>query len=93
MSTSKTATISLPIEMAQALRARVTSGEYASEGEVVSEGLRALDAQEDRIELWLRTEGVARDDAWRAAPDDVLTPDEVSDDLRRRAADLRRRKG
>ena len=93
MSASKTATISLPLETAEALRARVASGDYASESEVVREGLRALDAQEDRIEVWLRTEGVARDDAWRSAPDDVLTPGEVSDDLRRRAADLRSRNG
>lgn len=93
MSTSKTATISLPIETARALRARVASGDYASESEVVSEGLRALDAQEDRIELWLRSEGVDRDDAWRSAPDDVLTPADVSDDLRRHAAELRSRIG
>jgi len=93
MSTSKTATISLPFETAEALRARVTSGGYASESDVVREGLRALDAQEDRVEAWLRTEGVARDDAWRSAPDDVLTPGEVSTDLRRRAADLRSRNG
>ena len=50
-----------------------------------------LDAREGAIERWLRTVGVARDDAWRSAPDDVLTPREVSEDLRRRAAELRRR--
>ena len=34
--------ITLPNEMADALRERVQSGEYASESEVIREGLRAL---------------------------------------------------
>jgi Arc/MetJ-type ribon-helix-helix transcriptional regulator len=45
---------------------KVKSGVDATESEVVREGLRALDAQDAAIEAWLRTEGVARFDAYRS---------------------------
>lgn len=93
MSASKTATVTLPLDTVESLRARVASGGYASESDVVREGLLALDAQDNRLERWLRTDGVARYDAWQAAPDDALTPDEVRDDIERLAADLQGRSG
>ena len=93
MSASKTATVTLPLDTVESLRARVASGGYASESDVVREGLLALDAQDNRIELWLRTDGIARYDAWRSAPGDAMTPDELRDDMERLAADLRSRSG
>jgi len=45
--------------MADALRQRVRSGEYASESEVIREGLRALFARDQAIEAWLRDEVAA----------------------------------
>jgi putative addiction module CopG family antidote len=65
-------TITLPPEMAQAVKNRVASGDYASESEVVREGLRALAAQERGVELWLAREGVARFNAYLAAPDQTF---------------------
>lgn len=93
MSAPKTATVTLPFETVENLRARVASGGYASESDVVREGLLALDAQDNRLEVWLRTDGVARYDASRSHPDDALTPDQVRDDIDRLAADLRSRSG
>ncbi len=90
MGVSKSAIIQLPTQTAEDLKARVASGGYASEDEVIREGLRALDAQEDRVERWLRTEGLARDKAWKAAPGAVMTPEEVRRDLDLRASALRR---
>jgi hypothetical protein len=46
-------------DMAQMVKEKVASGDYATESEVVREGLRALRAQDSALEQWLRTEGVA----------------------------------
>jgi antitoxin ParD1/3/4 len=58
MRTTRQLSITLPNDMADALRQRVRSGEYASESEVIREGLRALFARDQAVEAWLR-EGVA----------------------------------
>ena len=42
--------ITLPNEMAEAVRAKVAGGEYAIESEVIREGLRALLARDRAIE-------------------------------------------
>ena len=70
--------VTLPPDLADMVEDKVASGAYASESEVVSAGLRALQAQESAVEDWLRTEGVARYDAFHRdgaeghAADDVL---------------------
>lgn len=46
--------ITLPNEMADLVRAKVAAGEYATESEMIREGLRALMAQERAVESWLR---------------------------------------
>jgi putative addiction module CopG family antidote len=60
--------ITLPHEMAQMVKDKVASGAYATESEVIREGLRALQTQDAAVEDWLRTEGVARYDAWHREP-------------------------
>ncbi|MFC5931130.1 ribbon-helix-helix domain-containing protein [Cryobacterium melibiosiphilum] len=47
--------ITFPNEMADALRARVQSGEYASESEAIRDGLRVLFARDRAVEERLRT--------------------------------------
>ena len=59
MRTTKQLSITLPNSMAEVLEQRVASGEYASESEVVRDGLRTLFARDEAIETWLRTEVVA----------------------------------
>ncbi len=68
MRTTKQLSITLPTNMAEALKERVASGAYASESEVVRDGLRALFAREEAVETWLRTEVVASYDELRADP-------------------------
>lgn len=63
--------------MADALRERVDSGAYASESEVVRDGLRALFAQEKAVESWLRTEVAAAYDELRADPSQAISSDEM----------------
>ena len=59
MRTTQQLSVTLPKEMAQMVRNKVASGQYASESEVVRDGLRALQARERALEAWLRTEVVA----------------------------------
>ena len=60
--------ITLPNEMADALRAKVTSGEYATESEVIRDGLRVLLARDRVVEAWLRKSVAASYDALKADP-------------------------
>ena len=69
--------ITLPNDMADALRQRVRSGEYASESEVIREGLRALFARDQAIEAWLRDEVAAAYDAVVADPSRAVTAQRV----------------
>jgi antitoxin ParD1/3/4 len=73
--------ITLPNEMADVVKAKVASGEYATESEVIREGLRALIAHDRAIEHWLRTEVTAAYDAIKADPSTTLTVDQVRTSL------------
>ena len=69
--------ITLPNEMAALVKAKVASGEYASESEVIRDGLRALNARERAIDEWLRQQALPSYDAYRADPSKGLSLDEV----------------
>jgi putative addiction module CopG family antidote len=69
--------ITLPSEMADAIRAKVHSGEYASEGEVIQDGLRALLARDRAMESWLLDQVGPAYDALRAEPSSAVTADRV----------------
>jgi antitoxin ParD1/3/4 len=77
MRTTRQLSITLPIDMADALRERVHSGEYASESEVVREGLRALFARDQAVEAWLREEVAAAYDAVAADPSRAVSAQSV----------------
>lgn len=68
MRSTKQLSVTLPNEMAAQVRAKVDSGAYASESEVIREGLRALQAQERALETWLRGEAAKAYDAFEADP-------------------------
>lgn len=77
MRTSQQMSITLPKEMADAVKAKVRSGEYASESEVIRDGLRALLAQERAVENWLHAQVGPAYDALKADPASGLTADQV----------------
>lgn len=77
MRTTRQLSITLPNDMADALREQVRSGRYASESEVVRDGLRTLFARERAVEQWLREEVASAYDSVVAHPEDVITADEV----------------
>jgi antitoxin ParD1/3/4 len=60
--------ITLPNEMAEAVRAKVASGEYATESEVIRDGLRVLLARDRAVEAWLLKDVAAAYDALKADP-------------------------
>jgi putative addiction module CopG family antidote len=68
MRATKSLSITLPHDMAKMVKDKVASGDYATESEVIREGLRALKARDSAEETWLRTEGVARYDAYHRDP-------------------------
>ena len=77
MRTTQQFSVTLPNDMAAQVRAKVASGEYASESEVIRDGLRALQAREKALEAWLREEVVQAHDALRADPSRARSIDQV----------------
>ena len=82
MRKTKSLSITLPHNMAQMVKRKVASGAYATESEVIREGLRALDAQDQALERWLAAEGVARYDAYHRAGRAGQPASKVFDELR-----------
>lgn len=58
----------MPNEMAEAVRAKVAAGEYATESEVIRDGLRVLLARDRAVEDWLRKNVAAAYDKLKADP-------------------------
>jgi putative addiction module CopG family antidote len=77
MRTTQQMSITLPNEMADAIRTKVRAGEYATESEVIREGLRALLNRDRAIENWLQNQVVEAYDAIKSDPSRVVTIDQV----------------
>jgi len=82
MRTTQALSITLPVEMAQMVKDKVSSGEYASESEVVRAGLRALSAQNAAIDKWLQEEVLPAADAHDAHPGRAIPIAETRQRLR-----------
>ena len=68
MRTTQQLSITLPKEMADAVKDKVRSGEYATESEVIRDGLRSLMARDRAVEAWLRETVAPAYDALKANP-------------------------
>jgi antitoxin ParD1/3/4 len=77
MRTTQQLSITLPNEMVDAVKAKVRAGEYASESEVIRDGLRALLARDRAVESWLREQVGPAYDALKADPARAVTADQV----------------
>jgi putative addiction module CopG family antidote len=77
MRTTQSLSITLPHEMAQMVKAKVASGEYATESEVIRDGLRVLAARDAAVEKWLQDEVVPAYDAVISNPDSALSAGEA----------------
>lgn len=77
MRTTQQMSITLPNDMADAVKTKVRSGEYASESEVIRDGLRALLARDRAVESWLQNQVGPAYDALKADPSRAVTADQV----------------
>ena len=77
MRTTQQFSITLPNEMAETVKAKVASGEYATESEVIRDGLRTLLARDQAVEAWLGRDVVAAYDALKAAPSRAVSAAQV----------------
>ena len=79
MRTTRQLSITLPNEMAQMVHERVARGDYASESEVIREGLRSLMARDAAQETWLREQVAPALAAYDADPSDAVELDDAFD--------------
>lgn len=77
MRTTQQFSITLPNDMADVVKAKVQAGEYASESEVIRDGLRALMARDRAVESWLCEQVGPAYDALKADPSRAVTADQV----------------
>ncbi|WP_218169810.1 ribbon-helix-helix domain-containing protein [Pseudomonas costantinii] len=89
MRSTQQMSITLPIEMAALIKAKVAAGEYATESEVIRDGLRALLARDRAMEDWLRDEVIPAAAALKADPGRALSAGQVREHM----AAKRQRKG
>ena len=69
--------ITLPNQMADVVKAKVAAGEYATESEVIRDGLRALLARDRALESWLTSQVAPAFDALNADPTRALSVAQV----------------
>ncbi|KRA42582.1 type II toxin-antitoxin system ParD family antitoxin [Devosia sp. Root635] len=74
-------TFSLTRQQSTYIDTVVASGGYASGSEVIREGIRIMQERERRLEKWLRDDVAPEYEAWLANPDDVLTEEDVFNDI------------
>ncbi len=89
MRATQSMSITLPAELAEMVKAKVASGEYASESEVIYEGLRNLLDEDATLETWQVEEVRKTLEKVRAHPERLLSLDEVDRRLDARLEALR----
>ncbi|WP_371917352.1 type II toxin-antitoxin system ParD family antitoxin [Pseudomonas sp. S09G 359] len=89
MRSTQQMSITLPIEMAAWVKAKVAAGEYATESEVIRDGLRALLARDRAMDDWLRDEVMPVAASLEIDPGRALSAEQVREHM----AAKRQRKG
>ncbi|MCP3728908.1 ribbon-helix-helix protein, CopG family [Sphingomonas sp. MG17] len=83
MDSTRRLSVELPEDIADAVEARVSTGEYASVSAVIEDGLRALAERDDEllrdpaVEKWLREEVVPEAQRVREGKARLYSPEEV----------------
>ena len=77
MQPTRQLSITLPNEILDVVRAKVRAGEYASESDVIRDGLRALLARDRAVESWLHNQVGPAYDALKTDPSRALPADSV----------------
>lgn len=87
MRTTEQLSISLPREMAEQIKAKVAAGEYATQSEMIRDGLHTLLERDLAADGWLLEQVAPAYDALKAEPARGLSAIEVREAL---AAEYRR---
>ena len=82
MRTTQQLSITLPKEMADLVKAKVKSGEYATESEVIRDGLRTLLARDRAVENWLSAQVGPAYDALKSDPTRAVSIEQVRNRLK-----------
>lgn len=77
MQTTQQLSITLPNDMADLVKAKVKTGEYATASEVMRDGLRALLARDRAVESWLHHQVGPAYDALKTDPSRAISVDRV----------------
>ena len=77
MRTTQQFSITLPNELANLVKAKVAGGEYATDSEVIRDGLRAMMARDRAVANWLIQEVGPAYDALKADPSRAVTLEQV----------------
>jgi len=81
MRSTQQMSITLPLEMAALVKAKVAAGEYATESEVIRDGLRVLLARDRAMEDWLRDQVIPAAAALTADPGRALSAEQVREHM------------
>lgn len=81
MRTTQQFSITLPNEMAEIIKSKIATGEYATESEVIRDGLRALMLRDRAVESWLKQEVGSAYDALKADPSRAISADQLRSKL------------
>lgn len=82
MRTTHPLSITLPHDMAAMVKAKVASGEYATESEVIRDGLRILQARDAAMETWLRDEVAKSYDEFANDPRSGIPAEDMMEGVR-----------
>ena len=84
MRNTRPISVTLTHDMSAMVKAKVASGEYATESEVIRDGLRSLQARDQAVERWLRTEVVRSHEELATNPEKAIAASEILERLRNR---------
>jgi putative addiction module CopG family antidote len=85
MRSTQAISVTLPHDMVKMIKTKVASGEYATESEVVRDGLRTLQARDAAVESWLRGEVAKSYDEYKADPAIAIPAEKIMQRLRAHA--------
>ncbi len=86
MRTTQQFSITLPLEMAEAVETKIRSGGYASVSEVVRDGVRALLERDLAVERWLREDVAAGHKEYLTDPSKGVLADDILPRIKARRA-------
>jgi antitoxin ParD1/3/4 len=91
MRTTQQFSITLPLELAEAVEEKVRSGSYASVSEVVRDGVRALMDRDATVERWLHEEVAIGHQEYLADPSKGVPAEAVLDRIKARRSAVKAR--